>query len=226
MAALTPDWRRWPGGTTLPSRAALARLWWRVKFESSCLGWRGLAGLALLAAAAVLWLGAQRPDQRRVHELRADVAEMRVRLRSAGPAGTPADAGRTIPRASRAEQLATFHEFFPSVASLPDWLAVLNTAASRNGLLLENGEYALVAPQAGERLARYEMSLPVKGTWPQLRGFVADLLDRIPAAALQDVTIERESVGAPRVEAKLVVVVWLGTDRNGAASVPLTGGDR
>lgn len=201
----------------------VANLSWRLRREAATLGWRGMAGLALLGAAAILWLGAQRPDERKAQQLKADVADLRARLRSAGEAGSGPD-GRALAPATRADQLATFYAFFPVVASLPDWLAVLNTAAASNGLVLESGEYALVAPRGEQRLARYEITLPVKGTWPQLRGFVADVMEKIPAAALEDLVLRREAVGAADVEAKLKLVLWLGA--HDAAPVPAAVGAR
>jgi hypothetical protein len=205
----------------LQPRAVAGRLWWQVRRELSRLGWPGLAGLALLAAAAVLWLGAQRPDENRAGQLRADVADLRARLRSAGEAG---EDGRSRPPATRAAQLATFYGFFPVVGSLPDWLAVLNTAAAKNGLVLESGDYALVQARGEQRLARYEMTLPVKGSWPQLRGFVAEVMEQIPAAALEDLALRREAVGTEQVEAKLKFVLWLGAGGargpDAAASAP------
>ncbi|MFN8990700.1 MAG: hypothetical protein ACK5YP_11940, partial [Betaproteobacteria bacterium] len=184
-----------------------ARLRWRLWREFSRFGWQGLAGLALLAAALVLWLGAWRPDEERAQRLRADVAELRARLRASGESASP---GSAAPPASRSVQLATFHEFFPQVATLPDWLAVLHSAAARNRLVLESGSYALVPPRGEQRLWRYEMSLPVKGTWPQLRGFVSDLLEQMPAAGLENVVLRRETAGAEQVEAKFDFVLWLG----------------
>lgn len=203
------------GGGRVDLRAAGERFRWQVRREFARLGWPGLGGLALLGAAAVLWLGAQRPDERRAQQLRGDVADLRARLRSAGEG---AQGGSGVPKApaTRAGQLATFYGFFPAVASLPDWLALLNTAAARNGLVLESGDYALVAPRGEQRLARYEMTLPVKGTWPQLRGFVAEVMERIPAAALEDVVLRRDTVGAAQVEAKLKFVLWLGAGGAGA----------
>lgn len=205
-ATRLPRWR------TAGARARLARLRWRVRREFSRLGWPGLAGLALLAAAAVLWLGAWSPDEGRARQLRAEVAGLRTRLHSAGASGSAAAAA--LP-SNRATQLATFHEFFPAVSTLPDWLAALHAAAARNRLALESGDYTLVPPRGEQRLWRYEISLPMKGTWPQLRGFVSEALEQIPAAGLENVVLRREAVGAAQVEAKLEFVLWLGAGRRG-----------
>ena len=198
---------RFPGGRAAGARARLAWLRWRVRREFSRLGWPGLAGLALLAAAAVLWLGAWSPDEGRARQRRAEVAELRARLHSAGETGSAAAAA--LP-STRAAQLATFHEFFPAVATLPDWLAVLHSAAARNRLALERGNYTLVPPRGEQPLWRYEISLPMKGTWPQLRGFVSEALEQVPAAGLENVVLRREAVGVAQVEAKLDFVLWLG----------------
>jgi hypothetical protein len=183
-------------------RSTLTAIRWTARRELSRMGWRGFAGVALLLAAAGLWMGAQLPERRRAEELQSEVAELRARLMSVG-----GDSARSIPTLTN--QLQTFYAFFPEVGSLPDWLATLNTAAARNGLVLESGEYQL-ARTRGERLARYQMTLPVRGTWPQVRGFLAETLEKIPAAALDDLTVRRESIGSAEIEARIKLTLWLG----------------
>ena len=50
----------------------------------------------------------------------------------------------------------------------------------------------------------------IKGTYPQLRGFVAEVLEKVPAAGLEDVVIKREAIGVPTLDAQLRFVVYLG----------------
>ena len=90
-----------------------------------------------------------------------------------------------------------------------DWLGEVHLAAARHGLVLETGEYRLQHPP-GARLARYELELPLKGTYPQLRAFLADVLKKIPAAAVDDVVIRRETVASPQLDAKVRLFVYLG----------------
>lgn len=176
---------------------------WTLRRQASRLGWRGLAGIALLVFSLGFFFATVTPAKSRIDSLRGEVDDLRGRLKSAG------ENGITGVAPTRTSQLENFYAFFPTVQSLPDWLGQMHTAAARNGLALETAEYQLQR-QKGSRLARYQITLPVKGTYPQLRGFVADLLEKVPAAALEDIVIKREAIGNPVLEARLKVTIFLG----------------
>jgi len=59
------------------------------------------------------------------------------------------------------------------------------------------------------KLARYEMVMPVRGQYAQVRGFVADALRAVPAMALTDVAIKREGVESELLEASLKFHLYL-----------------
>lgn len=176
---------------------------WSLRRQVSRLGWRGSAGLALLLASIGFFFSSVMPTQSRIDTLKTEVDDLRARLKSAGENGVTGVAP------TRTSQLDNFYAFFPTVQTLPDWLAQMHTAAARNGLALESGEYQLQR-QKGSRLARYQITLPVKGTYPQLRGFVSDLLEKVPAAALEDIIIKREAIATPVLEARLKITIFLG----------------
>ena len=63
------------------------------------------------------------------------------------------------------------------------------------------------------KLARYEMALPVRGKYSQVRGFVADALRAVPAMALVDIAIKREGVDSELLEASLKFNLYLSEDK-------------
>jgi Tfp pilus assembly protein PilO len=185
---------------------ALKVLGWLARREASRLKVRGIVGAALLALGIGLWLAVVRPTALEIDAVRAEVADLRTRLRSGGD-----DGGRAVP--GDAAQLENFYGFFPRTDSLPDWLGHIHNAAMDNGLVLESGEYRLQQPKDA-RLARYQVMLPVRGTYPQLRGFVADVLERVPAAGLEDVVVKRDAIGNPTLDAQLKFVIYLSGGRS------------
>jgi len=175
--------------------AAIARL--RELVEQ--LGRAGVVGIALVAFAAAFHLSAVMPLAAEFAGLRAEADALDRRLQMGG-----ASASRGTP----AEQLATFYAFFPSPHSSPDWLGRINAAARAKGLVLRSGEYKLER-SADQRLARYQITLPVVGSYAQIRGFVGQVLADIPAAALEEITLRRESVSSPTLEARIRLTLYL-----------------
>lgn len=182
--------------------AALSRmqLAWRIRRALAGLRWPGLLGLILLAAAIALALGVSGPM---LDRLRALEDEARVLGTRTGAAGISAQA-----RAPRS-QLGDFLAFFPPASSLSDMLARVQRAARDNGLTLPRGEYRLVR-EPGFSLARYQMVYPVQGSYAQVRGFVNDVLDTVPAAALEEMALERENVADTTLEARVRFTLFLG----------------
>jgi Tfp pilus assembly protein PilO len=177
------------------------RFFWSVKRALLRLRWPGFAGVTLLALAAGFALLGIQPARERLRSLDAQSAQLRAR---AGAERQPAE-----PPTQRG-QLTNFYAFFPLTDAVPDLLGKIHRAAQRNDLVLEKGEYKL-AREPDFRLARYQITLPVSGAYSQVRGFVNDVLDAIPTAALEELTLKRESIGDELLEARVRLAVYLGT---------------
>jgi hypothetical protein len=181
--------------------AAMNELVDRLRREVGRLGAAGVVGIGLLVFAATFYLSAYRPAQVALAALRTEAQALQDRLRMGG--------SLTGREAAPAEQLATFYAFFPRPASTPQWLARIYAAAAAHDIALEAGEYKLDR-KPGERLARYEIVLPVKGTYAQVRGFVAEVLATVPAAVLEEVNLRRESVQSARLDARVRITLYVG----------------
>ncbi|MGE5793828.1 MAG: type 4a pilus biogenesis protein PilO [Bacteroidota bacterium] len=172
----------------------------RLREEAERLGPAGVAGTGLLAFAAALYFSAVAPLESERAALAADAARLEQRPRAGGPAekGTPA------------EQLATFYAFLPPPQSSPDWLGKIHAAARSKGLVLRSGEYRLERA-AEQKFARYQITLPVAGSYAQIRGFVGQVLADVPAAALEEITLRRENASSPTLEARIRLTLYLGS---------------
>jgi Tfp pilus assembly protein PilO len=171
-----------------------------IRRRVDALGWPGVAGIALIVFAAAAWLSAIVPatEERDLLQLEADKLERRTR--------GAATAGARPPTAP--EQLATFYAFFPAAASTPDWLGKIHAAAAAKGLTLASGEYK-IAKAGSPRLARYQITLPVQGTYPQIRGFIGAVLADVPAAVVEEVSLRRESVESAKLEARVRITLYI-----------------
>lgn len=104
--------------------------------------------------------------------------------------------------------LEQFYGLLPPTSTAPDSLRAIFAAAAAHALVLEQGEYKL-ALDRNRRLATYEIALPVRGTYVQIRKFTSEVLERIPALALDQITIKREAIGDPGVDASLRFTLFL-----------------
>lgn len=159
------------------------------------LGALGIASIAVLAASFAAHVALVAPLQERSHRLMQEV-------RIAMPSQEPRQA-KALPQA----QLAAFYGFFERPESADVWLAKLYGIASASGLDWRAADYRLA--DARHRLERYHISLPVSGTYAQIRTFVEGALVAVPVASLDHISFRRKESSEPRVEAEIVLTLHL-----------------
>ena len=81
-------------------------------------------------------------------------------------------------------------------------------AATQQGLELSGADYRMEREKE-IKLARYEMVLPVRGQYAQVRGFVAEALRAVPAMSLADVAVKREGVASDLLDVNLKFNLYL-----------------
>lgn len=178
----------------------LSAVIWRLRRGSRALGVPGVLGLAVLAFGLAFYLSTVQPTKTRLTDLKRETERLRGGTQAAAP----------IERIlAPDEQLSAFYAFFPGAESAPDWLGKLFDAAGAQGVSIERGEYRLVRDGAG-RLLRYEVVLPVKSGYLQVRKFLAQALADIPNAALEGVTFQRRKVAETSAETQIRLTIFLG----------------
>lgn len=166
---------------------------------AASIGWTGVLGLGLLVCVAAFYVSTLAPLQLRLEALRQENMQLRHQAKASA---------KDAPQAP-AEKLAAFYGYFPPSKSLPDLLDKIFASAKRQSLVLEHGEYRAHKDSVGE-LVRYQLMLPVRGGYPQIRKFVDAALAEVPALALDSIQFERRKIGDAAVDAKLKLVVFLG----------------
>jgi hypothetical protein len=174
-----------------------------VNSESSLrrLGWPGMLGIALGAFAVMFYISAIMPTQARVEQLRHEIAKSREAISKMARQGMSGGYGQEA-------NLTAFYRFFPETSSVPDQLDRIYAAAAMQSLALEQAEYKLVRNQE-ERIAIYRITLPVQGSYLQIRNFIVEVLNRVPSAALEDVSFQRQSIGTPLIDGKVRLALYL-----------------
>jgi Tfp pilus assembly protein PilO len=166
------------------------------------LGWAGLLGAALIVGSAASYLFVIAPEEARLAQLRERASALQARVERQAHGAANGEQGP-------AAQLKTFYAHFPAKQEAPEALRKIYGAAARYQLDLFQGEYRIVRERETP-LARYQVTLPVKGSYTRLRGFAGEVLGQLPFASLDDISIEREAIASPEVEARLRFTLYLG----------------
>ena len=164
----------------------LYRSFWKIRDE---LGLTGLAALLLLAGAGVFFTLVLQPlkEKSRVLEARASMARDDVRPGQGGNA---------------AEKVGAVYQYLDKPESTTDWLAKLHAIGAATGVELQSASYKL-QPAAGSRLERYEIVVPLAGSYTQMRDFLKRSLAEIPVLSLDQISLKRESRREGTVQAEV-----------------------
>lgn len=181
----------------------LHSLGWRLRWH---LGWTGNIGLALLLLSLLLALGLAWPRTIALQQLQRDVAAMHKAM--------PRHQGQWIDHSPQAS-LNTFYQFLPAEQEANALLSQLLQIAEQHGLLPEKVDYALQRDSAAS-FSRYQLNLPLHGSYRDIRRFMAQALNTTPALALNEITFKRMEDGASaspdEVEARLRLTLYLRTE--------------
>lgn len=176
----------------LAARRRSHQLRWAVQRH---LGWPAALALGLLAAVLYLTLWAM-PDLQaeQSRTMRRKVAQLSLQLQRREAASR---AGRD-PRDEAREAL-------PALAERGKVTGKLLELLTRSGL--NPGRVDYVVQSEPLQLSRLHVSMPVTGTYPQVRRFIGQVLNQLPYAALDSLQIDRQAVGFAVVDGMQTVQV-------------------
>lgn len=205
MRQFLPDWAQ--ASPARPEAAAVPlreRLRWSARHGLKQIGWPGVVAIGLVAVCPAFYLSAVLPAQHRLDGAQAAMRSLQQQIAHSARSMEPGPQTAT-------EQLAEFYRMFPAAGQAPQWLEKLAALAEQHGLVLEQGEYA-AAPDKLDRLLRYQITLPLKGDYLQIRKFLLQLPASLPIVALESVQFQRQKIADPVVEARIRLVLYLGVE--------------
>lgn len=162
---------------------------WHVRRLSRRLGTTGLVGLALLAIACLLAVAETMPARARIDALRVELGELRARAaaRDAQPAAVAAP-----------DPLAVL----PPTGEAARQIGEIERLARAHGISLPRGQYR-ASVQTGTRLLRWQLTLPVESTYPDLVAWLAAAFERLPNLTLDEFKLKRERIESTTLDAEL-----------------------
>lgn len=158
-------------------------------------GWPAAIGLLLMAAVWPLaHFGADSVRAQTLALQQAQVAERELERER--------KARQPDPKADQVSRLAAFEAGLPQAEGALQAVRHMHRSAAEHDVVLSTGEYRLVS-EPGGRLQRYQITLPADGTYPDLRAWMADVLNELPTMALDELSLKRNAVGESQVQARV-----------------------
>ncbi|KPG89084.1 pilus assembly protein PilO [Pseudomonas sp. RIT-PI-q] len=165
------------------------------------LGIPGLAGLAMLTLALVYGLGGLMPDW---HSLQT----LSQQTREAGEYLAKVEDGTVAAPVVPQRQLDDFRSKLPSQPQATVAIDKIYALAAQEHITLARGEYSLgIDPKT--HLARYQILLPVRGSYPQLRRFLHALLGQLPAVGGGGVEFQRKKIADTDPTGRIRMTLYL-----------------
>jgi hypothetical protein len=138
--------------------------------------------------------------------------QLQLRRAAAEDARKGASPYRAVGADARAEELRRFYDLFPSVDQLPTELERVYGLARKAKLELLRGEYRM---EKREGLVPYHITLPLRGTYPQVREFVGATLQAMPNTSLDALRFERKKSGDAQLDAQVQLTVYFRSNSEG-----------
>ena len=144
------------------------------------IGLAGIAAIALLAAALFFSNFVVRPLE----------GKNSLLIETSARHGRKADASVS------GEKVAAVYAYLQKDEGTTDWLAKLHGIGAATGLQLRSASYKTL-PAEG-RIVRYEIVLPVSGSYGQIRDFLKRARAEIPVMSVDQLSLRREKSGSDR----------------------------
>lgn len=176
----------------------------QLRWYISRLGAVGKIGVGLIVIAGIYFFSAVSPQESTLQKLKERADKLQIQALSKQP---PSDS-EASKKMTGDQALQAFYDFFPQIDSSPFWIREIVRIAKKHNVELSSSEYRLVN-ENDARLARYEMILPIRGSYAQLRAFMADALETVSAMAISAIAIKRESVTTEKLEVRLEINLYL-----------------
>lgn len=174
-----------PRVAVTPAQAALNVLRWRWHQH---VGMYGLVGLVALVLAGGVWFGVHEPAEAESQRLlRAKVKQLSDARNAASSAATSQRDARDLAR-----------ESLPGERERASVVRRVLALAEASKLRVERSDYTLQTEEP--RLQRLRMTLPLGGSYTQVRQFIGQLLNRMPNVALDSLQIDRPDSAAGELQ--------------------------
>ena len=153
----------------------------------------------MLGGAAWVWFAVMALDQgQQEHTL----AQARQELQA------PSAASVVLPEFGAEQNLRKYYDVLGDRSETERYLKTLFAIAAQTGISLDQGEYQGQLDKDSDTY-RYQIFLPVNGSYGDIRRFCEQMLLALPFASLDELNFKRESASADALDASLRFTLYL-----------------
>ena len=166
------------------------------------LSWQWMAFFLLLAGSIGFYVGAVVPMRHALAETTQQALSLQQNSASMQQASVVAA------HEAPAGQIEQFDAYFPEENSAPDTLELMMKDAVKVGLVPKQAEYRLIKTSPGNVLS-YQLTLPLKGTYPQLVEFISGILPKVNNVSLDNIVFQRQKISDTQPDSTLMFTLYL-----------------
>jgi len=109
-----------------------------------------------------------------------------------------------------ATDMTTFYKTLPRTTDASRMLRQLHEIADEAGAWIDQADYRPFRDN-DSKLVLYEITLPAKGTYPELRQFLARAIRELPGLAVEGVAFHRQRVDEAELDAQIKLTLFMST---------------
>ena len=178
----------------LQSNHLIQMLWYKLRQ----LGWQGLVGLILIIVSFNYLLIFAVPKAHHLQQLRMEFAALKA---------NPKENVNNRNDRQKSDVTKIFYDVLPTQTEANNKISAILRVATDNGLVVNKVEYE--QPLAVSPLIKYQIKLPLTGSYLQIRQFINQVLNTLPSIALSDISLKREDIATDSVDAQIQFTLYL-----------------
>lgn len=179
----------------------------QARFIARRLGGPICLSVLLSIAGAVAWLYG-------IPLLRADIATLQnVALHAEKLLQSASDSAPESRPSPNRKRMAEFYDALGEKRYVEQQVKTLFAIADKTKLTLSQADYKIAFDKDGD-FYTYQVTLPVKGAYKDIRRFCERTLLAIPFASLDDIGFKRDAISSGTVEARLRFTLYLSDQLN------------
>lgn len=154
------------------------------------IGWPGGIGLALMGAALILTMTLSLPVRHENVSLNNEIRQMEPLLRQPSSTTSATDVR---------QRLDDFVGTLPRHDEINNTLNLLHDLAAKHRLSLKNSDYRPTQNKM-DGIQRMRITVKTEGDYSDLRGFLREIPQALPALAIEQLSLTRQKISDTRLE--------------------------